>query len=149
MALAVRTVRSEMNIAPSKPLPILFHNGSESDIKRFTGNQNLIMTLGRFESVTWLSPGASMPESATALVGNLEVLIPMAGLIDKKEESARLNREIAKLAKETERTESKLQNPSFVDKAPNDVVAKERDKLAELQTTLDKLHQQLEKISSL
>jgi valyl-tRNA synthetase len=147
--VAVRTIRSEMNIAPGKPLPIFFNNGGEFDQKRFADNQNLITTLGRFASVTWLKQGDAIPESATALVGDLEILIPMAGLIDKKEESARLNREIAKLAKETERTESKLHNPSFVDKAPNDVVTKERDKLAELQSTLEKLQQQLEKISSL
>jgi valyl-tRNA synthetase len=146
---AVRTVRSEINIPPSKPLPILFNNGSDSDRTRFQDNQNLIMTLGRFESVTWLAHGASIPESATALVGNLEILIPMAGLINKEEESARLNREIAKLNKEAERMESKLQNPSFVDKAPADVVAKERDRLADLQSTRSKLAEQLEKISSL
>jgi valyl-tRNA synthetase len=147
--VGVRTIRSEMNIAPGKPLPIFFNNGSEFDQKRFADNQNLIMTLGRFASVTWLHQGDAIPESATALVGDLEILIPMAGLIDKKEESARLNREIAKLAKETERTESKLHNPSFVDKAPNEVVTKERDKLAELKSTLEKLQHQLEKISSL
>jgi valyl-tRNA synthetase len=146
---AVRTVRSEINIPPSKPLPILFNNGSDSDRTRFQDNQNLIMTLGRVESVTWLAHGASIPESATALVGNLEILIPMAGLINKEEESARLNREIAKLNKEAERMESKLQNPSFVDKAPADVVAKERDRLADLQSTRSKLAEQLEKISSL
>jgi valyl-tRNA synthetase len=147
--VAVRTIRSEMNIAPGKPLPILFNKGTPLDKTRFTTNQQVIMTLGRFESTTWLSAEDIIPESATGLVADLEILIPMAGLIDKKEESARLNREIIKLAKETERAESKLQNPSFVDKAPDDVVTKERDKLMELKTTLQKLQQQLEKISSL
>ncbi len=147
--VAVRTIRSEMNIAPGKPLPILFNKGNELDKKRFNNNEHLVKTLGRFESVIWLKAGDTIPDSATGLVGNLEILIPMAGLIDKKEESARLNREIAKLAKETERAESKLQNPSFIDKAPSDVVAKERDKLMELKGTLEKLQQQLEKISSL
>ncbi len=149
IVIAVRTIRSEMNIAPGKPLPVLFNNSTQADQTCFANNQHLIMTLAKFQSVQWLSASDTPPESATALVGDLEILIPMAGLIDKKEESARLNREIAKLAKETERAESKLQNPSFVDKAPADVVDKERGKLAELKTTLEKMRQQLDKIASL
>jgi valyl-tRNA synthetase len=138
-----------MNIAPGKPLPVLFNKGTAQDRKRYENNQSLIMTLAKFESAHWLSATDSAPESATSLVGDLEILIPMAGLIDKKEESARLNREIAKLAKETEKAESKLHNPSFVDRAPAEVVEKEREKLAELQSALGKMQQQLEKISAL
>jgi valyl-tRNA synthetase len=147
--VAVRTIRSEMNISPGKPLPILFNKGSALDRERYENNQHLIITLAKFESVRWLNETDEHPESATALIGDLEILIPMAGLIDKKEESARLNREIVKLTKETERAESKLHNPSFVDKAPADVVEKERDKLGELKAALDKMHKQLIKISSL
>lgn len=146
---SVRNIRSEMNIPPSKPLAILFSKGTALDRKRYADNQHLILTLGRFESVTWLTTNDVIPESATALVNDLEILIPMAGLIDKKEESARLNREIIKLARETEKAESKLHNPSFVDKAPVDVVEKEKGKLAELKITLEKLQHQLEKISAL
>ena len=91
----------------------------------------------------------AVPESATALVGNLEILIPMAGLIDKHEESQRINREITKLMKETMSAENKLSNPAFVDRAPADVVEKERSRLSELKTTLEKLQQQLEKISAM
>jgi valyl-tRNA synthetase len=147
--VSVRTIRSEMNIPPGKPLPILFNKASATDKTYFEDNHRLVTTLARIESVTWLSAGDTIPESATALVGELEILIPMAGLIDKNEESARLNREIAKLVKEAERTENKLQNPSFVDKAPGDVVEKERSKLTELKGTLQKLQQQLDKISVL
>ena len=149
IVVAVRTIRSEMNIAPGKPLPILFRKGTAEDRARFDKNQHLIMTLARFASAEWLTAGDTAPESATALVGELEILIPMAGLIDKKEESARLNREIIKLAKDTERAELKLQNPSFVDKAPADVVEKERGRLNELKTMLQKLHEQLEKIEAM
>jgi valyl-tRNA synthetase len=147
--VAVRTIRSEMNIAPGKPLPISFRKGSPLDKTRFEQNRHLIMTLGRFASAQWLTLADAISECATALVGELEILIPMAGLIDKNEESARLNREIAKLAKDTERAEMKLQNPSFVDKAPADVVEKERGRLMELKTTLQKLQQQLDKIAAM
>jgi valyl-tRNA synthetase len=147
--VAVRTIRSEMNIAPGKPLPVLFNKGSQLDRKRFDSNQHLIVTLAKFASVQWLTAKDSIPESATALIGDLEILIPMAGLIDKTEESARLSREIAKLTKDSEHAEMKLQNPSFVDRAPADVVEKERKRLGELKTTLQKLQQQLEKIAEM
>ncbi|MEO8400814.1 MAG: valine--tRNA ligase [Gammaproteobacteria bacterium] len=147
--IAIRTIRSEMNIAPGKPLSVLLTKGTSSDKERFAQNQHLIMTLAKLADVTWLSANEQAPESATALVGDLEILIPMAGLIDKTEESGRLSREIAKLIKEAERAEAKLHNPNFVDRAPGDVVEKERARLAELKTTLMKLEQQLEKIAAL
>jgi valyl-tRNA synthetase len=149
MIIAVRTLRSEMNIAPGKRVPILFKQGDANDKKLYEKNQHLIATLAKFEAARWLTAGDSIPESATVLVGDLEILIPMAGLIDKNEESARINREIAKLAKEAENAEIKLKNPSFVDRAPRDVVEKERGRLTELKITLEKLHQQLEKIAAM
>lgn len=149
VVVAIRTVRSEMNISPAKVLSVLFSKGAATDKKRFENNRTLVMTLARLENVTWLAENETPPESATALVGDLEILIPMAGLINKEEESNRLNREIAKLSKDAERAESKLSNPGFVDKAPADVVDKEREKLGELKTTIQKLQTQLEKIVAL
>ncbi len=147
--VAIRTLRSEMNIAPGKQLSVLFNKGTANDRKYFEKNERLVKSLAKLEKITWLSEKDKHPESATALAGDLEILIPMAGLIDKAEESSRLNKEIVKLSKEIERAENKLQNPSFVDKAPQDVVTKERDKLSELKTTLQKLSEKLEKISAL
>ena len=149
VVVAIRTVRSEMNIAPGKPLSVLFSKGSELDKERFAKNQTLVTTLARLESVTWLAPGDTHPDSATALAGDLEILIPMAGLINKDEESERLNREIAKISKEVERAEAKLHNPNFVDRAPAEVVDKERVKLDELKTTIAKLQTQIERIVAL
>jgi valyl-tRNA synthetase len=147
--IAVRTIRSEMNIAPSKPLPILIRNATEDDKVLFDRNQHLIKTLAKLESIKWLLANEPYPESATTLAGQLEILIPIAGLIDKNEESARLNKEISKLKKEAERTETKLQNPNFSEKAPADVVSKEQAKLAELKIALSKLEKQLKKINKL
>lgn len=79
----------------------------------------------------------------------MELLVPMAGLIDVKAESARLQKEIDKLSKELARVEGKLNNPKFVDKAPEAVVAKEKDKLAEMKGAHERLQQQLEEISNL
>jgi len=147
--VAIRTIRSEMNIAPGKPLSVLLHKGTELDHTRFTQNQSCIMTLAKLSDVRWLAANETPPESAIALVAELEILIPMAGLIDKTEESNRLSREINKLSGEAERAEAKLQNPNFVDRAPSDVVEKERARLADLQSTMTKLKQQLEKIAAL
>ncbi len=147
--VAIRTIRSEMNIAPGKPLNVLLSKGNAKDKTSFEHNKSLIMSLARLESVTWLTENDERPQSATALIGGLEVLIPMAGLINKEEETGRLNREIAKLEKDAERAESKLQNPSFVDRAPADVVEKERAKLDELKSTIGKLQSQLEHIAAL
>ncbi len=147
--IAIRTLRSEMNIAPGKLLPVFLCKGVAIDKERYSNNANLILKLAKLESCTWLSENESHPESATALAGELEILIPMAGLINKDEESTRLTKEILKLQKEMKRAEDKLQNPHFADKAPPEVVEKEREKLAEMTVTLRKLEEQHNRIKNL
>jgi len=147
--LGVRRIRGEMNIAPSKPLPVLLQNGSETDQQNLSKSLSYIQKLGRLESITWLNPDDTTPESAIALVGELKILIPMAGLIDKEAELARLAKEIQKIANDLPRVEGKLNNPAFVDKAPPEVIDKERAKLAELRSLLNNLEQQQEKIRAL
>lgn len=149
LIIAIRTIRSEMNIAPGKLLNVLLRKGISVDKERYQNNANLILKLARLENCTWIAEHEPHPESATALLGELEILIPMAGLINKEEESARLAKEIAKLQKEAERAETKLQNPNFAEKAPYEVVEKEREKLAELKAVLKKLQIQREKIVNL
>ena len=102
----------------------------------------LLETLIRPESMQWLDKDADKPVAATALVGSMELLVPMAGLIDKDAELARLDKEIERKQKDLERTIGKINNPNFVDKAPAEVVEKERDKLDELKESVDKLNQQ-------
>lgn len=87
--------------------------------------------------------------SATALVGEMQVLVPMAGLIDKTAELARLDKEIARLDGEVKRVGGKLSNQGFVAKAPAAVIEKERAKLAEAELALTKLVEQREKIAAL
>ena len=145
----VRTIRAEMNIPPGKALPVLFKDGSEDDQYNLTNNEQFLKTLAKIDTITWLNAVDEAPMSATALVGKMEVLVPMAGLIDKEAEIARLNKEIEKLKKELLRIDGKLSNPKFVDKAPADVVAKEKDKQTAQQSALDKLEEQLDSIKSL
>ncbi|MGZ4998987.1 MAG: class I tRNA ligase family protein, partial [Methylomonas sp.] len=147
--LGIRRIRGEMNIAPGKPLNVLLQNGSLNDQAYLSNNQSYLLKLGRLEGITWLNAEETAPESAIALVGDMKVLIPMAGLIDKEAELARLEKEIQRIEKELPRIEGKLSNASFVDKAPADVIAKEREKLAGLQSSLKNLNDQYAKIKAL
>ena len=144
--LGVRNIRGEMNISPAKKLPLFFYNGSDQDQRRLNDNRQYLIKLAALEDVTWLNPGDEAPVSATALAGDLELLVPMAGLIDKDAELERLNKETVKLEKDIQKTEGKLGNASFVDKAPKEVVDKERDRLDGLKSALSKLQEQVRRI---
>ncbi|MFP5383031.1 MAG: valine--tRNA ligase [Gammaproteobacteria bacterium] len=146
---ALRNIRGEMNIPPSRLLPVFFHNGSAEDQRRVAENEAFLKVLARLENTVWLAPADSAPPSATQLVGDMEILVPMAGLIDKQAELARLGKEIERLQGDVARADGKLKNPAFVDKAPTDVVAAARAKLDEQRTALARLEEQLEKIKVL
>jgi valyl-tRNA synthetase len=147
--LGVRRIRGEMNIAPGKLLPVLLQNGSAIDQSYLTRNTLNLTKLGRLQSITWLNSADATPESAIALIGEMKILIPMAGLIDKTAELARLEKEIQKIKNDLPRVEGKLSNPAFVDKAPPEVINKEKVRLADLHTMLNNLEQQHNKIMAL
>ncbi|GLH18780.1 valine--tRNA ligase [Pseudomonas glycinis] len=149
LMLGTRNIRGEMNIGPGKPLPIFLKNVSAEDQRRLSENEALLKKLARLESITVLAAGEEAPLSATALVGEMEVLVPMAGLIDKGAELARLDKEILRLQGEVQRVGGKLSNAGFVDKAPAEVIEKERAKLAEAEQALGKLAEQHARIASL
>ncbi|PPE59912.1 valine--tRNA ligase [Pectobacterium brasiliense] len=127
--IAVRNIRAEMNIAPGKPLQVLLRDVTGEAQRRVEENRSFIQTLARLESITLLPAGDKGPVSVTKLIDGAELLIPMAGLIDKAAELDRLTKEVAKIEAEIERIESKLSNEGFVARAPEAVVAKEREKL--------------------
>ncbi|HET8807722.1 MAG TPA: valine--tRNA ligase, partial [Methylophaga sp.] len=136
----IRSIRSQMNIAPKKSVPVLLKDAAELDQQRLRQNRDFISKLANLESVELLRGEA--PAAATALVGKMEILIPLEGLIDKDAEIARLDKEIIKLDKIIKQSSGKLSNENYVAKAPADVVAKEREKLAELEQALSQLTQQ-------
>ncbi len=146
--LGVRKIRSGMNIDPRKPLPVLLQNGSQVDEQRLNTNRHYVMALGRVASIEWLG-GQEAPESATALIGEMKLLIPMAGLIDKEAEQVRLGKELEKKRAEVQRVNGKLSNASFVDKAPAAVVDKEKLRAEDLQAAIRQLEEQLSKIAAL
>ncbi|MFC3282779.1 valine--tRNA ligase [Litchfieldella rifensis] len=147
--VAVRNIRTEMNIAPGRNLDILLTKGSHADRERLEANRVFLARMAKLDSATWLDDPEQAPLSATQLVGEMEVLVPMADLIDKDAELARLTKEIDKQDTLIAGIEKKLGNESFVAKAPQAVVQKERDKLAEFQTSRRALVEQRNKIAAL
>ncbi len=147
--VGIRNIRGEMNIAPGRELPVLFRNGDQRDQKRLEDNAQFLKKLAKLADITWLSAGDEAPVAATTLVGELEILVPMAGLIDKDAELQRLGREIDKLEKDLARIKGKLGNASFVDKAPAEVVAKEKEKMDAQQQALETLQEQQRQIGQL
>lgn len=147
--MGVRKIRSEMDIAPSKALPILLANLQEQDKAWLENNRVFLQTLAKLDTITLLDNEKEAPESAVALVGEMKILIPMAGLIDKEAELSRLSKEIKRLEGEVKRFTGKLSNESFVSKAPEAVVEKEKQKLQETEIALKNLKDQYEKISQI
>jgi len=145
----VRRIRSEMDIPPGKPLSLLLQNASDNDKTLYNDNRTFIETLAKIESSQWLTETEEAPESATALVGEMKILIPLAGLIDKDAELARLEKEIGKIQANVDKTTAKLVNKNFVDKAPAAVVEKERIRLAEMTKSIEQFAEQAEKIKKL
>jgi len=147
--LGVRRIKGEMNIPPGRPLSVLVANAGPQDQRWLESARPYLDFLARVQSIALLGEGEAAPESAIALVGELQVLIPMAGLIDKDAERKRLDKEIARLRADIARIEAKLANPSFVDKAPAAVVQKERERLAEQGAALANLVAQHTRIAAL
>ncbi|WP_145483775.1 valine--tRNA ligase [Yersinia aldovae] len=147
--IAVRNIRAEMNIAPGKPLEVMLRGANAEAQRRVLENQSFIQSLARLSSLTLLADGEKGPVSVTKLVEGAEVLIPMAGLIDKATELDRLAKEVAKLEAEIERIEGKLGNEGFVARAPEAVVAKERERMAACAEAKQKLIEQQATIAAL
>ncbi len=147
--LGIRRIRSEMDIKPSLKLNILLQDASSDDQQRYDDSELFIASLAKLEGVTWLSADDQAPESATALVGDMKILIPLAGLIDKDVESARLNKEIEKVEKNLQGLKGRLSNPNFTDKAPEKVVNQVKTQFEEQTNVLQQLKGQLEKIAAM
>ncbi|HHX06060.1 MAG TPA: valine--tRNA ligase, partial [Pseudomonas sp.] len=113
LMLALRNIRAEMNIGPGTPIPLYLGNSTAEDLRRLEVNSVTLNKLAKLESVTLLAADQQAPMSATALVGEMQVLVPMAGLIDTKAELARLDKEMQRLSGEIKRVSGKLANQGF------------------------------------
>ena len=147
--LGIRQIRGEMDISPGKTLPVVLQGASETDLKRADAHLLLLQRVGRVESVRALATGDEPPPAATALLGELRLLVPMKGLIDVEAERARLQKQQEKVQAELAKANGKLGNENFVNNAPEAVVTQERERVAEFERTIAQLTEQLAKLDRL
>ncbi len=147
--LAVRQIRGEMNISPARRIALLLKGASAQDEAYVERHRAWLERLAGLERITVLAANAATAQSATALVGNLTLLVPMAGLIDVGAEVQRLERLLSKAREELAKARAKLANENFVRGAPAAVVTTERERAAEFERSASNLAQQLERVRGL
>ncbi|MBR1697797.1 MAG: class I tRNA ligase family protein, partial [Anaerovibrio sp.] len=146
----IRALRLEVNAAPSKKSEVVLNFTDESLRQVFADNEGYLTVLASAEPVTHMAAGAEKPENAMAgVVNGVEIFLPLKDLIDVEKETARLNGEMAKLEKEISRLDKKLSNQGFLAKAPADVVAGEKEKLAGYQEKMDAVKARLEDLAAI
>ena len=147
--VATRTIRGEAQLGPGKELDILIRNATEADRSRLERNAPLLQKLAKLASVTLIEAADETPAALSALYEHLEILVPMAGIIDVDAETSRLNKDLLKHRKELERLQQKLANPNFTDRAPPEVVENERVKARAASDACDKITAQLSRLEGL
>jgi valyl-tRNA synthetase len=145
----VRQIRGELDIAPSRKLEVLLQNAGSKDLDYLERNLRYLTRLAGVDVPRVLGAAQAAPISAVAFVGALEILVPMAGLIDPAAELARLSKQQGKADVELKKMESKLGNAEFAKNAPPEVVAKDRQRLAELRTEIGQLAAQIARVTAL
>ena len=149
VVLGIRQIRGEMDISPARRLPLLLQHASANDLQLTQRHHALLTRLAGLESLRPLSPGEAAPPAAAALVGELSLLVPMAGLIEPASELQRLGKRLQKIEQELSRSRGKLAIDSFVNSAPVDVVEQERTRLAERERERGALLRQIEQVQAL
>ena len=144
VVLAVRQIRSEMTLAPSRRIPLLLREVSDIDWERALRNGPLLEHLAGLASLERLQPGQDAPQSATAQLGETSILVPMAGLIDAAAEIERLTKRLTKAAGDLAKTRAKLASETFVKNAPETVVKAEREREAEQERVVAAINTQLD-----
>ena len=147
--VAIRTIRSESNLPPGNEITVLLNNATEDDMAKVGRNERFLKKLAKLDSISVLPGDEEAPPSLSALAGHIEVLVPMAGVIDVDAEVARIDKELGKAEVEIKRLAGKLNNPKFVEKAPADVVDAEREKLSKAEETVEALKVQRDRIEAL
>jgi len=147
--IGIRNIRGEAGIKPSQEITVLLQAGGRTDRELAASTESLLKRLARVDRIEWLEADATPPPNALALVGDLKVMVPLAGLIDLAAERARLGKELERRTQELERISRKLGNAGFVAKAPAEVVAREREKASDVEATLATLAKQLEALNDL
>ena len=147
--LSIRNIRGEMDISPAKSINILLRNGSLTDKERMEIHKPYLQKLAKLKDISWLEDGHEAPASATQRFDELEILVPLEGLIDVDAERSRLMKEINKLLSGLKAVETKLNNKKFVNNAPSSIVIKEREKKNQISSTLESFETQLKNLEGL
>ena len=147
--LSIRNIRGEMDISPAKSINILLRNGSLTDKERMEIHKPYLQKLAKLKDISWLEDGHEAPASATQRFDELEILVPLEGLIDVDAERSRLMKEINKLLSGLKAVETKLNNKKFVNNAPSSIVVKEREKKNQISSTLESFETQLKNLEGL
>jgi valyl-tRNA synthetase len=147
--LGIRQIRGEMDISPGKVLPVLLEQSGADDRQNAERNRLLLARIGRIESIRALEEGEEAPTSATALLGNMRLLVPMAGLIDVVAEQSRLGKLREKTDAELARARGKLANKNFVNNAPPAVVTQEKERVVAFEQQIAQLDEQLARLQTL
>ncbi|MDI1300719.1 MAG: valine--tRNA ligase [bacterium] len=147
--MGLRNIRGELGVSPGKPITVWLQNGGLEDRERIGRFDGFLRALARIESIGWLNAGEEAPLAATALVGDMLILVPLKGLVDVQAEVNRLAKELDKLQADIARVEAKLGNEAFVARAPVEVVAKENERLVEARQAIRQLSEQMQRIQTL
>ncbi|MDG4488050.1 valine--tRNA ligase [Xanthomonas vesicatoria] len=146
MVSALRRVRSELNVPPSKQVQLLLQAGTAEDRTRVSRFASQLSFLLKLDTIDWLDAGQDTPPAATAIVGELTLLVPLEGLVDMEAERTRLDKEIKRVESEIGKCNGKLGNATFVQNAPAAVVEQERARLNDWTVQLTGLREQRAKI---
>jgi valyl-tRNA synthetase len=144
--LGIRQIRGEMDISPSRALPALLQDAGPEDRERLRRFGPLLSQLARLERIEILDTGRPPAACATALVGQMRLLVPLEGLVDIGEEIARIGKRLSKQRDELERIVRKLGNANFIERAPAHVVEEQRRRQAELEGSVVTLREQLQRL---
>ncbi|HUO66769.1 MAG TPA: valine--tRNA ligase [Gammaproteobacteria bacterium] len=147
--VGVRQIRGDSNLPRSTALSVQLADASERDRARAERHAAHLRKLAGLERIDVLPPGATVKGAAVALLGAMRILVPLAGLIDVASERDRLGKQLAKSRDDAAKSRRKLDNQSFVANAPAEVVAKERERIAELDQRAAQLEQQLARLAEI
>ena len=145
----IRNIRGELKIKPSLKIKAIVKGGNQEDIERIKNFSDLISKLSGLEELIWLRNDKPQPASAISLHGNLQVLIPLKGLIDPQSEKERLEKKISKLDVENSSIKNQLKNEKFIKNAPKDLIKGQRARIKVMSEEKEGLTLQLKEIKKL
>jgi valyl-tRNA synthetase len=149
VVLGIRQIRGELDLSPSRRLPVCLQKVGEQDLARIETHRPLLMSLAGLDTLRVLPAGEAAPPAAAAFVGDMEILVPLVGLIEPASELQRLTKRLQKIDEELKRCRDKLSRDSFVRNAPAEVVEQERQRLEDFERTRAGLTRQIEQVRKL